>query len=86
MRWPPWWEWELELTPHIIKRMEDRGLTEVQLRAILERATSFAPNQVEGRFIIQGTHNRRPWHVIVEPDEDERVLIAVTCYAADDTA
>jgi hypothetical protein len=25
---PEWWEWELELTPHVEKRMEDRGFTE----------------------------------------------------------
>ena len=24
---PEWWQWELELTPHIEKRMEDRVVT-----------------------------------------------------------
>jgi len=22
-RWPGWWEWELELTPHLERRMEE---------------------------------------------------------------
>jgi hypothetical protein len=35
MPWPDWWEWELELTPHLEKRMEDREFTEVDLRAII---------------------------------------------------
>ena len=26
--WPTWWAWELELTPHLFKRMEDRDFTE----------------------------------------------------------
>jgi hypothetical protein len=25
VKWPAWWEWELELSPHVGKRMEDRG-------------------------------------------------------------
>lgn len=29
MRWPVWWEWDLELTPHVLKRMLDREFTEV---------------------------------------------------------
>lgn len=35
--WPPWWQWELELTPHLLKRMVDRGFTEVELREMLEK-------------------------------------------------
>jgi hypothetical protein len=30
--WPEWWDWELELTPHLLKRLVDRGFTEVDLR------------------------------------------------------
>jgi hypothetical protein len=26
--WPHWWDWDVELTPHVEKRMEDRGFTE----------------------------------------------------------
>ena len=22
--WPPWWEWELDLRPHVMERMEVR--------------------------------------------------------------
>lgn len=41
MEWPEWWSWELEPTPHLLKRMEDRGFTEVDLRAMLQTARSF---------------------------------------------
>jgi hypothetical protein len=30
MQWPHWWQWELELTPHLMKRMIDRGFNEAE--------------------------------------------------------
>jgi Domain of unknown function (DUF4258) len=53
---------------HAELRMEQRGVTEVDVRAMLERATTFEPSDVEGRFMIRVTRNNRPWIVIVEPD------------------
>jgi hypothetical protein len=47
---------------------------------MLERATSFEPNVVEGRFMIHVRHLQRPWIAIVEPDADEKLLIVVTVY------
>jgi hypothetical protein len=77
---PEWWNWELSFTSHAELRMEQRGVTEVEVRAMLERATSFEPNVVEGRFMIHGRHAQRLWIVIVEPDPDEKSLIVVTVY------
>ena len=34
-RWPEWWNWELELSPHLLKRMVDRRFTEVDVRRML---------------------------------------------------
>ena len=50
---PAWWNWELSFTPHAELRMEQRGVTEVDVRAMLERATAFEPSVVEGRFMIE---------------------------------
>lgn len=61
-------------------RMEQRGVTEVEVRAMLERATGFKSNVVEGRFMIHARHAQRPWIVIVEPDADINQLIVVTVY------
>jgi hypothetical protein len=33
--WPGWWDWELELSPHLLKRMTDRRFTEIDLRRML---------------------------------------------------
>jgi len=78
--WPDWWEWELVLTGHAELRMEQRRLTEVELRAMLRRASGYSPSVVEGRFMIRSTHRGRPWVVMVEPDFEERVLVVVTAY------
>lgn len=72
--------WELELTPHVLKRVVDRRFTEVDLRGMLERASGFFADVLEGRFVIQTHHSSRPWHVIIEPDGDDRLLVIVTAY------
>ena len=77
---PSWWSWELSFTPHAELRMEQRGVTEVDVRAMLERATGFEPSVVEGRFMIHVTNNTRLWIVIVEPDADASLLVVVTAY------
>ena len=56
------------------------GVTEVDVRAMLKRATRHEASVVEGRFMIHATHNHRPWIVIVEPDVDARLLVVVTPY------
>jgi hypothetical protein len=80
MAWPAWWDWELELTPHVLKRMVDRGFTETNLRQMLEDASGFRRDVEEGRWAIASRHCGRPWEIIVEPDEGERVLVVITAY------
>lgn len=38
---PQWWNWELSFTSHSEMRMEQGGLTEVDLCAMLERGKGF---------------------------------------------
>ena len=77
---PEWWRWELTFTSHAELRMEQRDVTEVEVRAMLERATGLEPSVVEGRFMIHARHSQRPWIVIVEPDADANLLVVVTAY------
>lgn len=83
--WPAWWEWELELSPHLLKRMEDRRFTEIDLRAMLSRAARLRPDPLPGRWLVETRHRRRRWRVIVEPDSALRVLVVVTAYPAEGT-
>ena len=78
---PDWWRWELTFTSHAELRMEQRGVTEVEVRAMLEGATGFEPSVVEGRFMIHARRAQCPWVVIVEPDAGVNLLVVVTVYA-----
>lgn len=60
--------------------MEQRSVSEVDVRAMLEAATGHEPNVVLGRFMTHARHAQRPWIVIVEPDSEARVLVVVTVY------
>jgi hypothetical protein len=80
---PEWWNWELSFTGHAelrMERMEQRGVTEVDVRAMLEQATRYEPSVVDGRFMIHAVHRQRPWIVIIEPDVDAKLLVVVTPY------
>lgn len=80
MEWPPWWEWEIECTPHLEKRMEDRNFTEIDLRTMLGRAEDYRPSHIEGRWMIRTRHRNAQWVIIVEPDTDSQLLVIVTAY------
>jgi len=80
MNWPKWWEWELEITPHIEKRMEQRDFTEVELREMMGRAQGYRPDRFEGRWIIETQHRQQDWEIVVEPDLEEELLVVVTAY------
>ena len=71
----------MELSPHLLKRMDDRRFTELDLRRMLERATSYREDVVEGRWVIETRHRGRGWEVIMEPDLERRLLVVVTAYA-----
>ena len=67
-RRPGWWDWELELSPHLVKRMLDRSFSEVDLRVMLEQPRDYRPDIMDGRWVIVTTYRGQSWEVIVEPD------------------
>ena len=50
---------------------------------MLESATSFRVDVVEGRFLNETRFKGRPWEIVVEPDETNHVLVVVTAYGVD---
>ncbi len=60
--------------------MEDRGFNEVELRVMLQKASSFRPDLVVGRWVTDSRHRRRRWEVIVEPDDRAKLLVVITAY------
>lgn len=78
--WSEWWEWELAFTPHVETRMEERGFWEVDVRRMLQDAREFLPARHPGRWIVRTQHAGGPWHVVVEPDPDQKLLVVVTAF------
>ena len=79
MVWPDWWEWELEISSHCLKRMQDRGFHEADLRAMLDDATGFV-EQTHGTFLVETCQEGRRWEVVVSPDFERQVVVVVTAY------
>ncbi|NLT78467.1 MAG: DUF4258 domain-containing protein [Planctomycetes bacterium] len=77
---PQWWEWELEISPHLVKRMIDRSFSELDLRTMLEHPKDRRPDTVDGRWVIGTTYRRQRWEVVVEPDLRARRLVVITAY------
>lgn len=78
--WPTWWEWEPELSSHLFKRMADRDFSEIDLRRMLSVASGLRRDIVSGRWVIETSHRRKPWELIVEPDSDTHLLVVITAY------
>ena len=70
----------MELSPHLIKRMLDRGFSELDLRTMFEHSRDYKADIVAGRWVIITSHRRRTWEVIVEPDSDAKRLLVITAY------
>ena len=78
--WPDWWTWGIELSPHVLRRMRDRGFSETDLRLMLEDALGYDADVEPGRFLIQTRLRGAGWRVVVEPDARERRLVVVTAW------
>jgi len=81
--WPDWWNWELELSSHLLKRMVDRRFTEVDVRRMLHVAIRLRRDIEPGRWVAVTRHRRARWEVIVEPDADAQMLVVITAYPAE---
>lgn len=79
-QWPEWWEWELELSSHLLKRMLDRDFSEVDLRLMIQQATELHEDDEPGRWLVETKHDSQPWQVIVEPDSEDKLLVVITAY------
>jgi len=83
MNRPDWWAWELAFTPHIERRMEERDVTELDLRSMLDGASEVRSRGVEGRFEVKTRHAGQPWIVVLEPDPEEERVYVVTAFRRD---
>ena len=80
MELPDWWNWDLAFTSHVELRMEEREFTELELRRMIDLATSITPGRVPGRFLVATRFQGTPWSIVLEPDSDERLVYVVTAF------
>ena len=78
--WPEWWGWELEFSAHLLKRMLDRGFSEVELRGMMEHASGLHKDDEPGRWVVEAKRDSESWEVIVEPDMVDKLLVVITAY------
>lgn len=77
---PDWWEWEIEISSHCLKRMTERGFDETDLRSMLDDATELI-DQAHGTFLVKTSRNEKNWEVIVSPDDETETIVVVTAYS-----
>lgn len=63
-----------------MKRMLDRRFTEIEFRRMLEHSHRLHRDIVPGRWVAVTRHRRQVWEVIVEPDYERELLVAITAY------
>ncbi|HEY0872771.1 MAG TPA: DUF4258 domain-containing protein [Vicinamibacterales bacterium] len=74
------------MSAHLLKRMEDRAFSEVDLRRMMEYASGHREDVLEGRFVVDASHSGWLWEIIVEPDEVRQLLVVITAYPVDRAA
>ena len=77
---PDWWEFELELSPHVLDRMIERDFSEADLRLMMEVANGLRPSESIGRWNVETSHLGDQWEIVVEPDVLDRVIVVITAY------
>jgi hypothetical protein len=66
-----------------MKRMVDRGFSEVDLRSMISSAMNLREDHEPGRWVVETSQEARPWEVIVEPDSADQLLVVITAYPVD---
>ena len=79
-KWPSWWRWDIEISPHAFKRMAERDFSELDLRRMLDTAHSVDTDIVAGCWRVLTRLRRRPWEIILEPDAEAKHIVVITAY------
>ncbi|HEX7878019.1 MAG TPA: hypothetical protein VF720_01340 [Candidatus Eisenbacteria bacterium] len=80
---PEWWDWELKILAHAELSLDQRDLTELDLRQMFWKADRTSPDPRRGRFRVDVFHRSQRWVIVVEPVIEERQLVVLTIYEVD---
>ena len=81
--WPIWWQWDLVLSNRLLDQLDRLGLTDIDIRTMLELADAYREDRVEGRFVIEAQHFGDEWDITIEPDPARAILVVVKIKAVD---
>jgi hypothetical protein len=65
--------------------MLDRGFTEADLRTMMDDAVVLREADEAGRWLVETRHDSRSWHVIVEPDTIDTLLVVITAFPVENS-
>lgn len=60
--------------------MDERGITEIELRTMLQETDKLEPDDEEGRWRAITQHAGKRWCVVFEPDMESSRLVIVTAF------
>jgi hypothetical protein len=80
---PAWWDWELEFSVHAEQRMFERGVSEVEVRAMLQHASRLSASPDGIRYLAHVQHAGDAWVVVLEPDPELQCVVLITVYNVD---
>jgi hypothetical protein len=66
-----------------MKRMNDRGFNETDVRTMLAQALRLRDDVEPGRWVVDAKLDSRVWQVIVEPDTIDKLLVVITAFPAE---
>ncbi|MEM1209078.1 MAG: hypothetical protein AAF586_10440 [Planctomycetota bacterium] len=81
--WPVWWQWDIVLSNRLLDQLDGLGLTDVDVRTMLELADAYREARVEGRYVVEAEHRGDEWDVTIEPDQTRGVITVVKLSAVD---
>lgn len=77
---PSWWGWELDLSLHVLEQIEERGITEIELRDMLQSPYAWTLTLRKGAWLVHCRLYGRRWRVVVEPEYHLKAITVITAY------
>ena len=77
---PPWSSWEVDFSDHAHERMDQRGLTELEVRHMLEHTRRYYRSRRSGRWLVFNQMRGVRWAFVVSLDDETRVAWIVTLF------
>jgi hypothetical protein len=70
----------LVLSDHVQEQIGERGITEVELRRMLEHARRYRRSRHAGVFLVPGRLWGQSWEFVIQPEPTQRRAVVVTAY------